>query len=127
MDPQSFLKKYGGDAGALFNATEVARAGKPGADPDMLALAPDDLVALNRFAQSADVPATALLAAPYEGLKLAEQKTGIPVLSGASRVANAVGIPVSAPDATTSPASGKNVLASLRGAGSAFLRGLGVG
>lgn len=122
-DPHGFLEKYGGDFGELFNATEAARAGSQGADPDMLGLSPEQLVELNRYAQSGDVPITAALAAPYEALKGAEQATGLPVLSGPSRALRGLGLPVSVPDESTSPASLGNVQASLRGAGERLLRG----
>src|SRR3990172_7845628 len=97
------LAQSGGNYGELFNKTEEARAGKP--SPELAGLPPEKLVELNRMAQSADVPATALLSVPYEGLKGIQQKTGIPALSWAGGLANKVGIPVALPKGNTSQAS----------------------
>ena len=128
-DPRSIIDRYGGDYGALFNATEAARARMPDADPEIASLSPEQLVELNRYAQSADVPATALLAAPYEALKGIEQHTGLPALTGPGKALRALGAPVALPNAHTSPARLQNVTASLRGAGAGlegWLRGLGL-
>ncbi len=107
------LLQQGGGVGEAFNKTEYARAGQD--IPGISSLSPEILTQLNRYAQGADSPVTGLLAAPYEGLKAAEQSTGVPVLSGLSKALNSICIPVSAPDETTSDASLGNVTASLGG------------
>lgn len=109
------LESTGGDYGEAFNQTEMARQGRP---PQMMqGLDPATTVEVNRMAQSADTPATALLAAPYEALKMGEQKTGIPMLSGPAKAMSRMGVPVAAPTGNTSPARLGNILASIRGAG----------
>lgn len=109
--------KGGGDEGDAFTQSELLRQGK-GSNERLNALPQSDKVQLNRYAQSYDTPLTALLAAPYEGLKYVEQRTGVPVLSGLAGVMNKVGAaPVAPPRAgSTSPASVDNVVASIRGA-----------
>jgi len=121
------LASKGGDYGEAFNDTEAARAGQPSS---ISGLSPEELVQLNRMAQSADSPITALLAGPYEAMKGVEQSTSgmLPLLSGPGQAMNSVGIPVALPNkANTSPASLGNVTASFQGAGkraSALLQGL---
>lgn len=122
-DFESYKRRFGG-FGDLFNATELARAKSPQADPELAALPPEQLVELNRYAQGGDVPATALLAAPYEAIKGVEQGTGIPVLTGASKVMNTLGVPVAPPKGNTSKASLGNVTASLKGAGQGLTEAL---
>ena len=114
-----------GSSGEAFNATEYARAGQK--VPGLESLSLEELTQLNRYAQSADSPATALLAAPYEGLKGLEQQTGIPALSGPGRLMQKMGVPVALPNKTTSPASMGNVKASMSGALRALLQGFARG
>ena len=112
------LRERAGDAGEAYNMTEYARAGKD--VPELAGISPETLTQVNRYAQSADTPATALLAAPYEVLKGVEQRTGVPALSGPGALLNKLGVPVALPGPRTSKASVGNVTASLQGA----LRGL---
>jgi len=108
MQYSQLLQRAGNDPGEAFTLSEIARR-EQGNNPES--------VQLNRFAQSYDTPATALLAAPYEGMKWAEQKTGIPVLTGAAKLTNALGIPTAPPRAgSTSDASLGNATASIKGA-----------
>ncbi len=102
------------DWGDLFNATESARGARPSGP--FANMDPAELVRLNRYAQGGDVPATALLSAPYEGLKYVEQQTGIPALTLPGTLLNKIGVPVALPNERTSPASWENIEPSLSGA-----------
>src|SRR3990167_300280 len=108
------LAQQGGDTGEAFTRTELGRQDKA---PELAGLDPETLVALNRYAQSYDTPATSLAAVPYEALKGIEQTTGIPALAAPGNLLNKMGVPVSLPNSTTSPASMQNVGASLQGGG----------
>ena len=109
--------RTGGDAGDAFTETELIRQGRGGTGVEV---PKEQMVPLNRYAQSYDVPLTALAAPFYEGIKAVEQKTGVPVLERSAALANKVGIPVSPPrkepGVATSPASVANVKASMGGA-----------
>ena len=114
---QELKSRSGGDAGDAFTESELIRQGRGTRGLDV---PEEQMVPLNRYAQSYDTPLTALLSVPYEGMKYAEQKTGIPVLTGAAKAANALGVPVAPPRAEgaakTSKASGANAMASMKGA-----------
>jgi len=108
------LQKHKGNYGDVFNMSEDVRAGAQ-RPPELSSLSPEETVQFNRISQSADVPMTAALAIPYEGLKAVEQKTGLPALSLPGRALNKLGVPVALPNTKTSPASMANVKASLLG------------
>lgn len=98
--------------GEVFNWTEEQRK-QGNQSPEMLEM--------NRYAQTADEPALAFAAAPYEGLKYVEQNTPVKPLSGIADVYESLygTNPLSEairPDETTSPASWRNVIASYGGA-----------
>ncbi len=113
------------DAGAFFNATSTARKG--GFVPELSDVSPEMLAEADRYAQSADSPATALAAGPYEALKMVEQKTPLNPLTALAEGLEKVygpnaGSMAIRPDETTTPASFGNVMASRRGAYDELLR-----
>ena len=127
MPDYSELARQFRDPGAFFNATERARRGEQ--LPQFSGMSEEDLIAANRYAQSADSPGTAAAAIPYEFLKMIEQQTPVNPLSGIASAYEYVQGPNALsqairPDETTSPASLQNVTASLSGGRDALLRKL---
>ena len=113
-------ERSGGDTGDAFSETELIRQRRPQRSVG-LDIPEEQMVPLNRYAQSYDTPLTGLGAGLYEGLKYGQQESGIPMLTGAAKLANAVGIPLAPPrtgrtGVATSPASKANVIASMKGA-----------
>ena len=97
------LGRKGGDYGEAFGAVGRGTSTDP------------DTVNLERYAQGAADPITALVSPVYEGAKGIEQNTGVPALS---TLVDLFHLPQDwKPGVGTSPASAEHVLWAARGAG----------